>query len=134
MKKHLALLALFFVILFPAVSRAANPYTVMMDERMQRAQHKLELAEKKNGIERRKLLQDNLMLMKENLRLMSNNMAEMNRQMGEMIRKYKSEHHRHMVTIMSSMIEEHRYVLKVLNQMVERREIRNGILLKTAGK
>ncbi len=134
MKKHLALLALFFVILFPAVSRAANPYTIMMDERVQKAQHQLELAEKEKGLEQKKLLKENLVMMKETLRLMSNNMAKMDRHMEKMIRKYKSEHHRHMVTLMRAMVEEHRYVLKVLNQMVERREIRSGIRLKTAGK
>ena len=61
-------------------------------------------------------------------------MGEMDRQMKTMIRKYKSEHHRHMATLMQAMVQEHIYVLKVLKQMVERREIRNEILLKHSGK
>jgi hypothetical protein len=134
MKKHLAVIAISLSILFPAVSQAANPYTVLMDQRMSKAQHELDLAEKKKGAEQEKLLKENLSLMKENLRLMSQNMTKMDRQMENMIRKYKSEHHRQMATLMEAMVQEHVYVLKILKQMVERRELRNQSLPKHSGK
>jgi hypothetical protein len=120
--------------LFPAVTLAANPYTVLMDQRMNKAQHQLDVAEKKKGDEQKRLLQKNLAMMKESLRRMSQNMAKMDKKMEGMIRKYKSEHHVQMANMMQSMVQEHIYVLKVLNQMVERREIRNGILSKHSGK
>ena len=129
MKKHLVAISLFLLVLFPTVAMAANPYTIMMDQRMQRAQQELDLAKKKKEVEQEKLLKENLSLMKENLRLMSKNMGEMDRQMKTMIRKYKSEHHRHMATLMQAMVQEHVYVLEILKQMVERRELRNQILL-----
>jgi hypothetical protein len=131
MKKHLVVIAISLWVLFPAVSQAANPYTVLMDQRMRKAQHELDLAEKKKGAEQEKLLKENLSLMKENLRLMSQNMAKMDRRMETMIQKYKSEHHRQMAGIMQDMVQEHIYVLKVLKQMVERRELRKQILLKS---
>jgi hypothetical protein len=133
MKKHLAVISLFLLVLFPTVSLAANPYTIMMDERMQRAQHELDLAKKKKKAEQENLLKENLSLMKENLRLMSKNMGKMDSQMETMIRKYKSEHHRHMATLMQAMVQEHVYVLEILKQMVERRELRNQSLLKHSG-
>lgn len=131
MKKHLAIIAISLWALFPAVSLAANPYTILMDQRMRKAQHELDLAEKKKGAEQKRLLKENLSLMKENLRLMSKNMAKMDRRMETMIQKYKSEHHRQMASIMQDMVQEHIYVLKVLNQMVERRELRNEIPVKS---
>lgn len=120
------------MVLFPTVTLAANPYTIMMDERMQRAQHELDLTKKK--AEQEKLLKENLSLMKENLRRMSKKMGKMGRQMETMIRKYKSEHHRQMATLMLAMVQEHVYVLEILKQMVERRELRNQSLPKYSGK
>lgn len=105
-----------------------------MDQKMRKAQHELDLAEKEKGAEQKKLLKENLSLMKENLRLMSKNMGKMDSQMETMIRKYKSEHHRHMATLMQAMVQEHIYVLEILKQMVERRELRNQSLLKHSGK
>ncbi len=80
MKNSLLAIALSLSVLWPAVSQAANPYTIMMDQRMQKAQHELDLAKKKRA-EQERLLRENLSLMKENLRLMSENMVKMDRQM-----------------------------------------------------
>lgn len=134
MKKHLAIIAISLWVLFPAVSLAANPYTILMDQRMRKAQHELDLAEKKKRAEQEKLLKENLSLMKENLRLMSQNMEKMDRQLKKMIQKYKTENHHQMASMMEAMVQEHVYVLKVLNQMVERRELRSQILLKHSRK
>lgn len=134
MKMRLALFAVLLLGMFPAISNAANPYTVMMDQRMKQSQHELDLAQKKKGTEREKLVLQNLEIMKKNLRLMSGNMTKMDNRMEKMIRKYKTEHHRQMAEIMQAMIEEHQYVLKVLNQMVEGAELRNPALIKSSGK
>ncbi|MEC4682540.1 MAG: hypothetical protein VST70_02510 [Nitrospirota bacterium] len=128
MKNYLLAIAISFSILWPVVSQAANPRTIMMDQRLQKAQHELDLAEKKKGVERTKHLQKNLLQMKENLRLMSENMEKMDRQMEQMIQKYKSGHHRQMASMMEGMVREHIYVLNVLDQMVEGTELRNEIL------
>lgn len=130
MKKHLVVIAISLSILFPAVSQAANPYTILMDQKMRQAQHKLDLAKKKKGAEQEKMLKENLSLMKENLQRMSQNMVKMDRQMKNKIRQNKSEHHRQMASLMEAMIQEHIYVLKVLKQMGQGTELRNEILLK----
>jgi lauroyl/myristoyl acyltransferase len=135
MKTRLALVAVFLLgSMYPAVANAANPYTILMDQRMKQAQHDLDLAQKEKGSEREKMVHQNLELMKRNLRLMSGNMTKMNQQMEKMIQKYRSDHHRQMAKMMQAMIEEHRYVLTVLKQMVEGAELRNPSLNKGSGK
>ncbi len=120
--------------LSPAAANAANPYTILMDQRMEEAQHKLDLARKKEGTERDKMVLQNLELMKKNLGLMSGNMEKMDNRLEKMIPKYRSEHHRRMAEMMQAMIEEHRYVLAVLKQMLEGVELRHPSLNKGAGE
>jgi uncharacterized protein YicC (UPF0701 family) len=119
MNMRLVLVAVILLGLSPAVVNAADPYTILMDQRMEQAQHKLDLARKKEGAKREKLVLQNLELMKKNLGLMSGNMEKMDNRLKKMIPKYRSEHHRRMAEMMQAMIEEHRYVLAVLKQMVE---------------
>ena len=134
MRKHLLGIAIFLSILFPGASYAGNPYTILMDNKMRQAQHELDLAEKKKGVEQDRLLQKNLELMKENLRIMKQNMVKMDKRMEMMAMKYKGEHHRQMASMMESMVQEHIYVLRILHQIVERTALRNRLLIKNAGK
>ncbi|MCL4485766.1 MAG: hypothetical protein M1537_05455 [Nitrospirae bacterium] len=136
MNMRLVLVAVIVILLglSPALANAANPYTILMDQRMEQAQHKLDLARKKEGAEREKLVLQNLDLMKKNLGLMSKNMEKMDNRLEKMIPKYRSLHHRRMAEMMQAMIEEHRYVLAVLKQMVEGVELRHPSLNKGAGK